>query len=230
MSSALGDEVEIAGYLRQRLNNGLRQIAFFIVPSSMAFVALGGVITSALFETGRFKHSDSDYVWGILAGSAVGLLASTLGRLYASTYYALRDTRTPLRFAVVRVSLTIGLGYVCALWAPGWIGVAPRWGAAGLTASAGVAGWIEFVLLRRRLNARLGPTGLPLALQAKLWVSAALAAAAGWAVKWTIGQRNPILAAILILSPYAAIYFGMAYVLRVEECAGLLRRVRRRGR
>ena len=39
------------------------------------------------------------YVWGILAGSAVGLLASTLGRLYSSTYYALRDTRTPLRYA-----------------------------------------------------------------------------------------------------------------------------------
>ena len=33
------------------------------------------------------------YVWAILAGSAIGLLASTWGRLYASTYYALQDTR-----------------------------------------------------------------------------------------------------------------------------------------
>ncbi len=52
------------------------------------------------------------YVWGILAGSAVGLLASTLGRLYSSTYYALRDTRTPLRFAILRVALTTLLGYL----------------------------------------------------------------------------------------------------------------------
>ena len=50
------------------------------------------------------------YVWAILAGSSVGLLASTLGRLYSSTYYALRDTRTPLRYALVRLSLTTALG------------------------------------------------------------------------------------------------------------------------
>ena len=83
-------------------------------------------------------------MWGILAGSAVGLLASTLGRLYSSTYYALRDTRTPLRYAVVRVALTTGLGYLCSIPLPVWIGIDPRWGAAGLTASAGVAGWVEF--------------------------------------------------------------------------------------
>ena len=34
-------------------------------------------------------------------------------RLYSSTYYALRDTRTPLRFALVRVVLTAVLGYLC---------------------------------------------------------------------------------------------------------------------
>ena len=36
-------------------------------------------ITAALFVTGRFTPEDARYVWGILAGSAVGLLASTLG-------------------------------------------------------------------------------------------------------------------------------------------------------
>ena len=29
-----------------------------------------------------------------------------MGRLYSSAYYALRDTRTPLRFALLRVTLT----------------------------------------------------------------------------------------------------------------------------
>ena len=83
-----------------RLDAGLRQIAFFVVPSAMAFLALGDVVAAALLQTGRFRHDDALYVWGILAGSAVGLLASTLGRLYSSAYYALRDTRTPLRYAL----------------------------------------------------------------------------------------------------------------------------------
>jgi putative peptidoglycan lipid II flippase len=224
MSSALGSEAEVAGYLRSRLGGGLRQIAFFIVPSAMAFLALGDVVTGALFQTGRFDRGDSVYVWGILAGSAVGLLATTLGRLYSSAYYALRDTRTPLRFAVIRVVLTTGLGYLCALPLPKWIGIEPRWGVAGLTASAGIAGWVEFTLLRRTLNRRIGKTGFPASFVAKLWTAATLAAAAAWGVKLTMGDRDPKVLGIAILGTYGVLYFGLTYLFRVEECAGALRR------
>jgi putative peptidoglycan lipid II flippase len=108
MSSALGSQDQIASQLRQRLNDGLHRIAFFIVPSAMAMMAFGDVMTGALYQTGKFGLTDSRYVWAILAGSTIGLLASTLGRLYASTYYALHDTRTPLRYAIIRVALTTG--------------------------------------------------------------------------------------------------------------------------
>jgi putative peptidoglycan lipid II flippase len=128
--------------VRVRLDAGLRRIAFFVVPSAVAFLALGDVVVGALFQTGRFNHSDSIYVWRILAGSSVGLLASTLARLYSSTYYAFRDTRTPLRYAVIRVALTTILGYGFAIPLPRLLGIAPEWGAAGLTASAGIAGWV----------------------------------------------------------------------------------------
>ena len=227
MSSALGTEAEIAAHLRRRLNAGLRQIAFLIVPSAMAFFALGGVIAAALYQTGKFVHEDSVYVWGIIAGSAVGLLASTLGRLYASTYYALRDTRTPLRYASIRVALTVGLGYLCALPLPRWLGIDPHWGAAGLTAPAGVAGWVEFTLLRRTLNARIGATGVPVGLVARLWGAAAVGAAAAWGIKLGIGGLHPIAAAGLILVPYGLIYFAATYLLRVEECGKLFARLAR---
>src|SRR5213079_2482905 len=148
---------------------GLRRIAFFVVPSAMAFLALGDVLIAALLQTGRFRHADAVYVWGILAGSAVGLLASTLGRLYSSTYYALRDTKTPLRFAIVRVALTTMLGYLFAIPLPPALGLPPMWGAAGLTASAGIAGWVEMLLLRTKLNRRIGDTGLTAPYVAQLW-------------------------------------------------------------
>lgn len=226
MSSALGEENEVNAYLRRRLDSGLRQIAFFIVPSAMAFLALGDVITATLFQSGRFKYSDSEYVWAILAGSSVGLLASTLGRLYSSTYYALRDTRTPLRFAIVRVALTTVLGYLCAIRLPPLIGLAPEWGVAGLTSSAGIAGWVEFTLLRRTLNRRIGNTGLPAMLVAKLWAAASAAAAAGWAAKHEIGMQSPKLDGIAILAAYGLTYFGVASLLRIEECDSAIRRFR----
>jgi putative peptidoglycan lipid II flippase len=228
MSSALGSDAEVQAYLRRRLDSGLRRIAFFIVPSAMAFLALGDVIAATLFQSGRFKHADSEYVWAILAGSAVGLLASTLGRLYSSTYYALRDTRTPLRFAAIRVALTTVLGYLCAIRLPPLIGLAPEWGVAGLTASAGIAGWVEFTLLRGTLNRRIGNTGLPAALVVKLWSAAAVAAAAGWAVKFGIGMQSPKPDGVAILAAYGLTYFGASYLLGVEECARAGRRVKRR--
>jgi putative peptidoglycan lipid II flippase len=225
MSSAVGNQAEVAAHLRQRLNAGLRHIAFFIVPSAMAFLALGGVVTALLYQSGHFTSQDSTWVWGVLAGSSIGLVASTLGRLYSSTYYALRDTRTPLRFALIRVILTTVLGYVCAIPLPHWIGIEPKWGVAGLTASAGVAGWVEFALLRNRLNHRIGSTGLPAVLVVKLWLSAAAAAASGWGVKLALGPLDPVRSGILILSVYGSVYFAATYLAGVEECAGALRRL-----
>src|ERR1044072_8193641 len=127
MSRALGATEVVAETLRKRLDQGLQRIAFFIVPSSMAFVALGDIGAAVLYQTGKFTHSDSNYVWGILAGSSVGLLASTLGRLYSSTYYALNDTKPPLRFAIIRVFLTTVLGYLCAIPLPPALGLDPKW-------------------------------------------------------------------------------------------------------
>jgi putative peptidoglycan lipid II flippase len=115
MSSAVGGDEEIAAYLRRRLVSGLRRIAFFVIPSVVAFIALGDLVAGAIYQGGEFRHSDATYVWAILAGSGVGLLASTQGRLYSSAFYALKDTRTPLRFAIVRVVLTTILGYFCAI-------------------------------------------------------------------------------------------------------------------
>ena len=224
MSGVAGDAVDV---LRPRLDAGLRQIAFFVVPSAVAFLALGDVIAAALLQTGRFGHGDAVWVWRMLAGSAVGLLASTLGRLYASAYYALRDTRTPLRYAIVRVVLTTVLGYLFAIPLRQRFGLEPLWGAAGLTASAGIAGWVEMLLLRRTLNARIGRTGLPASYVTKLWAAALSGAAAAWAVKLYAPPVHPILTAALVLPPYGAAFFGATLALGIPEASDAIRRVRR---
>src|SRR5439155_19464784 len=119
MSGAVGTDEEVGASMRKRLERGLRQIAFFVVPSAIAFIFIGRVLVAALYQTGEFRGDDTLYVWYILAGSTVGLLAVTLGRLYSSAFYALRDPKTPLRFAMVRVTLTAELGILFAFpWQP----------------------------------------------------------------------------------------------------------------
>ncbi|MGA7793468.1 MAG: murein biosynthesis integral membrane protein MurJ [Candidatus Acidiferrales bacterium] len=222
MSGAVGAESEVAEVLRARLNAGLRQIAFFVIPSAAAFLILGDVIVAAIYQSGRFTHSDAIYVWGILAGSTVGLVVSTLGRLYSSTYYALRDTRTPLNYAIIRVVLTTVLGYLSAIPLPHLLGIEQRWGVAGLTASAGLATWTEFLLLRRTLNLRIGKTGLSASFVAKAWGSALVAAGIGRALFYVIGHRNPILVAVVVLGPFGMAYFAGAALLGLREVRAIL--------
>jgi len=228
MSGALGGDAAGIEAVRRRLDSGLRQIAFFVLPSAVAFLALGDVIAAGILQTGRFSYTDAVYVWAILAGSSIGLLASTLGRLYSSTYYALRDTRTPLNFAIARVTLGIVMGYAFAIPLPRLLEIPAVWGAAGLTFASGMAGWVEMLLLRRKLNSRIGQTGLAPSFVAKLAVAAAVGAAVAWGVKLALPQVHPIFAAAAILGVYGLVYLGMSAVLRVPEVSLVLSRLRRR--
>ena len=227
MSSAMGTPEEIAAYLRTRLNAAMERIAYFIIPCVAAFLALGDIIIAGLLQTGHFRHADTVWVWQILAGSTVGLLASTLGRLDSSTYYALRDTRTPLKFAILRILLTTILGLLFAFVVPRWLGLDPKFGAAGLTASAGIAGWLEFILLRRALTRRIGRTGLTAKYVGKLWLAALLAVALASACRPLAPHMPPLLFATVALGIFGTTYLSLTVWLQIPEALLLTSKLRR---
>jgi putative peptidoglycan lipid II flippase len=96
------------------------------------------------------------------------------------------------------------------------LGIASKWGVAGLTASAGLAAWVEFTLLRASLNRRLGWTGLQRPYLARLWIMALTASAVAVAIKFSI-HAGPRLTALAVIPAYAAVYLGMAYWMRIPE-------------
>lgn len=175
MSEAKGNPEEIKTYLKKRLNTGFAQIAFFIVPTVCVFLVFGDLLVASLFQGGQFDRSSTQYVWIVLMGSTVGLLAGTQGRLYASAFYSLKDTRTPLKCASFRVLITTILGFYSARYLPQSFSLDPKWGTVGLSASAGLAAWLEFLLLRRFLEKKLGSIRLNRNLHLKYWFSAACA-------------------------------------------------------
>ncbi len=213
MSSAVGSESEIYATLRSRLSAGLENISFFVVPSAVLFLALGNVAAAALYRTGKFNQQDVYFVWAALAGCGIGLLTQTMGRLYSSTFYALRDTRTPLRYALIRISLTVSLGYLFSLPLPRALGIDPNWGVAGLSSSAGLAAWVEYLLLRRGLQARIGHVAFSNSRVGKLWGAALTAAALSLLVEWRLHLGSPMLRGLLILIPFGAIYLVITHML-----------------
>jgi putative peptidoglycan lipid II flippase len=211
--------------LRARLDGGLRQIAFFVVPSAMAFLSLGDVVAAAILQTGRFGRDDALYVWGLLAGASLGLVASTFARLYSSTFYALGDTRTPLAFAAVRVLLAMTLGYLLAVPLTRSLGIPPLWGAAGITTAAAAGAWVELLLLRRRLHARIGRSG-PTSGASRLWIAAAVGAGAAWVVRGVVPAFHPAVTAVVVLGPFGVAYLLSALALGVPEASAAVTTLR----
>jgi putative peptidoglycan lipid II flippase len=228
MSRDSGTDANAIERVRMRLNTALPRVAFFVVPSAIGFFLLGEAISGVLLQHGKFTAVESVRTWAILAGSAVGLLASALGRLYSSTFFALRDTRTPLRFAIARVILTGVLGYLFAFPVPRLLGL-PAWaGAAGLTASAGISGWLEFLLLRRSITARIGKTGIARGALLRLWAAGLLAGAAGVGVMRVLNSAHQTVRGISALVTFAIVYGLGTVALGVPEAKGIAARVLRR--
>lgn len=221
-----GDSTEA---LKRHLERGAHQIAFFILPSMAAMLVLGDVIVGALYKTGAFSRDDVLHVWLALAGCALGLPASTLGRLYSSTFYALQDARSPLRIAILRVIVVTILGYVSGVRLPAWLGVDPAYGIVCLTAASSLAGWLEFGLLRRKLLGRIGGFGLSWSFLGSTFVAALVASGLGYGSKLGLAAWWPTAPAYIVAIPvcgvFGVMYFFVAGVLGVAQAQTILRRI-----
>jgi putative peptidoglycan lipid II flippase len=226
---------DAAGAITERVDQAVREMAFVTVPTCIGYLAFGYLLVGALYRTGRFTVADNWLVYLVLAAYTVGLLASTTSRLLQSAFYALGDTRTPSRVAVVRVLLAAGLGAVLMLRldrvevgdllaAPG--AAALHLGAVGLALAAGVASWLELALLWRRLSYELPGLGQPVrpvARLALLAAAAALPAAGLWAL---LPPLHPILVATAVVGPFAILYLAAAWLVGVPEARAWAARLR----
>jgi putative peptidoglycan lipid II flippase len=248
-ADAVKSKEERAKAIRERLVGGLERMAFFVAPSALAFLLLGDLIAATLLESGRFTPADSRFTWYILIGSGVALSAQTSGRLYSSAFYALKDTRTPLKFAAVRVSLGIAFGYWAVRMLPGQLGLPDHLGAVFITITTGVSAWLERGLLRNALKKELGAFPSTIKATSKVWLAATLAAALTLGLKVWLGTVYGTVASVAsewggslfspvalprlpvslgLLGVFCALYGVLCLLLRVPQASGLIRRVLRR--
>src|SRR5258708_37690799 len=108
-------------------------------------------------------------------------------------------------------------------------------GTFGLTASAGIAGWLDYILLRTFLQRRIGKVAFPLMLQLSLWASAIIAAAVAIAFDLFVGRWiamhlpvRHIAEAGLVACVFGVVYFASAIVAGVPEAKATLGRLKRR--
>jgi putative peptidoglycan lipid II flippase len=231
----------------RRLQAGLARIAAYVLPTCVAYVVVGDLVTGALFQTGAFGRREAVAVWIVLAGYTVGLLASTFSRLLQSALYAAGDARTPARTAVLRVALSSVLGVVLMVQLDRFavtpdgvrlLGDLPalgplaesardestsegvvRLGAAGLAVAAGLAAWVEYVLLRRAVRRQVVPTTLAGGQLRQLLLAGVATGLAGLAARPLATDLPPLAGGALALAVTGVTYVVAARLLGVDEVA-----------
>lgn len=225
--------------LRLRTNAALERIAFFVVPSFVAIMALGDVAIAMLYQRGEFDRGDTLVVYFTLMAFSLGLVASTGTRLFSSTFFALRDTKTPARFAAMRVVFAAVLGFLfmiqfepvpdlgigAGLFGDLEIG-GQALGAVGLALGSGIAAWFEWGLLKRKLKARIGAVGAGIGKIARMFAAAGVAAAAGWGVRLVTEGLASIPRGLLVFGAFGVVYLALATLFRLSEAQVVTRRIR----
>ena len=107
--SALASRKEAQGF-SQAVEDTIGLNLFISLPAAAGLIALREPIISTLFGHGAFSNASVQATALALIGYAVGLPAFCCVRALVSAFYALEDTKTPVRVASVCLVINAGLG------------------------------------------------------------------------------------------------------------------------
>ena len=98
--------------LKTTLNFSVRLILFITIPASVGLVLLRTQIIEVLFQHGDFDATSTALTAWALPFFAIGLSGFSMLKVIVPAFYALQDTRTPVRMAIVAMLLNIGLNFL----------------------------------------------------------------------------------------------------------------------
>jgi putative peptidoglycan lipid II flippase len=101
---------------RATLRHGLSTVIFLNLIASVLLVTLAEPIVRLLFERGAFTSASTNRVAYALSCLAPGLVLFSTVNILARAFFALGDTKTPMKISIV--CLTINFAVTCALLKP----------------------------------------------------------------------------------------------------------------
>jgi len=141
---------------RATLSGTLRVILSLTIPVAVGMIVLGRPLIQLVFEGGRFGRASTEAVNLALQYYALGLVGHSTLEVVARTFYAQKDTRTPLSVAAIAMLANMGLS-IMLLNPLGHAGLALA-NSLAVTFEVGLLFW----LLRRRLYGIEGHGNWPL--------------------------------------------------------------------
>lgn len=202
--------------LKETLSFSLRNIFLIMLPSSIGLLVLSHPITKVLFERGSFSnYSTLITSWALLFYS-VGLTAYGGVKILSACFYSLQDTRTPVKVAAACLVINLVLNIIL-MW---------HLKVGGLALASSIAAIINFLLLWRRLEKKLGKLDYRTINNSFLRILlASTIMGAGVTFLWNnlLGGVDEVIRLALVIVSAIAIFILSCMVLKVEEIRGLLK-------
>ena len=194
--SKLAQRGDAAG-LAKTLDWGLRLGLLLGLPAAVALAVLALPLVATIFLHGEMTALDASMASLALRAFACGALPLVLVKVLAPAFFAHKDTRTPLRFALMAIAANLVLNLSMFWW----------FGHVGLALATALAGWLHFWLLWRGVDGAGYYRATPLLVRTA-WRALAAAALMG--------------GLLAVFSPEAASWLAASALERIAWLAGLV--------
>lgn len=142
--SKLAQEGDMVRF-RSTLIFALRNLMLILIPTALGMVIFSNWIIHTVFQRGAFDAYSTGVTSQVMFYAAMGLPFFGASRILVAAYYALQDTKTPVKAATA--SLVVNAVLNAALMFPLKIG--------GIALASSIAGAVNCYLLWRGLNNKL---------------------------------------------------------------------------
>lgn len=210
----------------RHFSQSVRRILLLIVPISVLLLILRAHIVRVIFGFGQFDWNDTIETAQTLGIFSLSLFAQALIPILARSFYALQDTKTPVKISLVAVALNIGL----SLWLSRWFGVL------GIALAFSFANLVNMAFLYAVLRRRVGDLHDDVLVRSTgrvLLASAAMAAVVWLMLRVLVGGVDQSTRVGLLLqagvagSLGVAAYLGVIFLFATDEVAMIRQWVRR---
>jgi putative peptidoglycan lipid II flippase len=207
--------------LKDTISFSLRLILFVTIPAMVALIVLRVPIISVLFQRGEFDVASTVFTSQALLYYAVGLWAFSCIRVVVSAFYAMQDTRTPVKIAVAALLVNVIMSIMLMF----------PMKHSGLALATSIASAVNIVLLavilRRKVGRFLKKSFWTSVLKTTLasgvmWLSImAVIHTLGWNSEGVFGERLLFLVVAMVVG--LAVFALSSLILGSSEAKALLK-------
>ena len=209
-------------------NQAVRLLLYLSLPSAVGMYVLAMPITQVLFMRGAFDQADAQGTAAVVGIYAVLLLFSSLSRVTAPAFYAIKNTWLPAAVALLVLVLHIIVGPM----------LVAQYGLVGLAGATSASAILNIVLLQICFYFWIGPLGygrIAVSVLRMLPGLAGLAAFCHWAWPVVLGAIEPYLrptmaktSALTVVILFGMVIYFALTALTVPEARAVIDKVRKR--